>query len=480
MATTLADLITPATRTTWRDRLLAAAQGRYHVTAKGSGSGKLTTSGTPTTAADVVVAIVASGEIGAATYKVSTDGGVTFGATATVSAALIAIGSTGVSVKFTVGGAGTGTSFVAGDRFSFSVALPSLRTTTWLAGSTALTMMELFADALADIDGVNAELAKGGFNSLASGRWLEMLAAELYLNAKLFGTKTQGTVRLTAAAGAGPYSIVAGQVWVSTAGGVRFVNTAAGTLPLAGTLDLTFEAELSGTGHNVANATITVLQTALAGVTVNNPDPGSGSWITIQGTDDESDAALQERDRQKWPTLAVAANDDGYERFAKDATAPGSGVTQVTRARASASVATPGRVDLLVAGSAGAVNGATVTAVQTYVDARTALTSVVVVASAVNKAITITGTVKVKTAQAATAQAAAEADLAALASGTDIGAAEGVPLEFILAAITGPLAADGSNSRGITNMSLSAPSADVALAATEVPTFTLNLTWTSV
>jgi hypothetical protein len=483
MPLTLDQLTTAGTKETWRDKLLAALQGRFHVThAPAQGTGQVTTSGNPTATADVVVKIATSGERGVATYQVSTNGGSSYGLSATVpSGGGPVLVANGVSVTFSAGPSSAGTSFIAGDLYSFSIAIPSLRTTSWQPGSTALTIAEMDSDAMADRDELIAAVTKGGFNELAEGPWLTLLARNVYDNERILGLPAAGTVRLSCSASAGPYTLVAGQVWVSTAGGKRYVNTAGGTLASGGTLNLAFQAETTGASFNVSNNTITVLVTALAGVTCNNPDPGSGSWLTTQGSDDESDAALRARNRAKWTTIGVAANADGYVQFAKDATASGAGgVTQVTRGKATPSATVPGQVDVVIAGVSGAVGGSTVSAVQAYIDALTPLTSVAVVASAANKAVTITATVKVKAAQATTTQAAAEADLAALASGTAIGASEGLPVEFITAAIVGPLNADGSNNRGITNLSMSAPAADTVLAANEVPTFTLAITWTPV
>lgn len=483
MPLTLEQLTAPISKEEWLAKLLAAFQGRFHVVHyPAQGTGQLSTSGTPTAAADVVVKIATTGELGTAYYQVSTDGGGTYGSSALVpGGGGPVVVANGVSVTFAAGPTGSDDSFVAGDLYSFSIGIPSLRTTAWQVGSTALTLAEGHADVMADRDELIAAVAKGGFNELAEGAWLTLLARNVYNNERLVGAQAAGTVRLSCSASAGPYTLTAGQVWVSTTDGHRYVNTAGGVLASGGTLDLAFQAETSGAGFNVANNTITILSTAFAGVTVNNPDPGSGSWLTTQGTDDEGDSALRGRNRAKWPTRGVAANAEGYEQFAKDATASGAGgVTPITRAKASASVSVPGRVDVVVAGSAGAVGGSTVAAAQSYIDGLTALTSVAVVVSAVNKAITVSGTVLVKSAQATSTQAAAEADLAALARGTQIGAAQGLPLEFIIAAIVGPLNGDGTNNRGITQVTITAPTGDTALAPNEVPTLSLSITWTPV
>ena len=75
--------------------------------------------------------------------------------------------------------------------------------------------------------------------------------------------------------------------------GLKYRNITAGTIPAGGSLPLIFEAESPGAQYNVPNNTITVLNTPLNGVTINNPDPGSGTWITSEGSDVETDERLK-------------------------------------------------------------------------------------------------------------------------------------------------------------------------------------------
>jgi len=88
-----------------------------------SGSdGAATSSGTYTGTGSItyIVEIVAGGATGAATYRVSEDGGQTWSTTATTAAAPQAIGSAGAQVTFDAASA----NLVAGDRFTISVYQP--------------------------------------------------------------------------------------------------------------------------------------------------------------------------------------------------------------------------------------------------------------------------------------------------------------------------------------------------------------------
>jgi uncharacterized phage protein gp47/JayE len=117
---------------------------------------------------------------------------------------------------------------------------------------------------------------------------------------------TQGTIVLTAAALAPPATINADDLVASTESDITYRNKTGGTLKPGGTLELMFEAEVAGAGGNVAPNTITILKTALAGVTISNPVlPAGTSWITRDGADQETDPELRRRNMTKWATLGM-------------------------------------------------------------------------------------------------------------------------------------------------------------------------------
>jgi flagellar hook-associated protein 3 len=84
--------------------------------------GAATSSGTytGTSSATYIVEIVSGGATGAATYRVSEDGGQTWSATNTTAAGPLAIGSDGAQVSFN----GASTNWVEGDRFTISAYQP--------------------------------------------------------------------------------------------------------------------------------------------------------------------------------------------------------------------------------------------------------------------------------------------------------------------------------------------------------------------
>jgi len=162
----------------------------------------------------------------------------------------------------------------------------------WLEGAVVRTLIDLFCGALARLYVLVASIAAGGFVNLASGDWLTLAAREVYQLERIPSAFTQGYVKLTSAAGAGPYTIAIGQLFFQSASGKRFTNITGGTLNAASTLVLQVQAESPGASYNVPEGTILTMVTPLPGVTVTNPlrlgsvtHTGSGTGtVTPSGT----------------------------------------------------------------------------------------------------------------------------------------------------------------------------------------------------
>src|SRR5690606_28541217 len=86
-----------------------------------SSTGTVSVSGTSNIDVDVVIVITKTGDIGAGEFKVSLDGGATFGDD-TLLAASYPLGDTGLTLTFTKGGGPT--YFEEGDEFSFTAKAP--------------------------------------------------------------------------------------------------------------------------------------------------------------------------------------------------------------------------------------------------------------------------------------------------------------------------------------------------------------------
>jgi uncharacterized phage protein gp47/JayE len=339
--------------------------------------------------------------------------------------------------------------------------------TSWREGDVARTIVQNDARALSEYSTLRQAIAAGTLLraalSLGLTEWITLRAKEGFNLDRNLAVATKGTVRLTAAAEAGPYTITPGQLRFASSSGLRFQssNTANVTLAKGGTLDLEVQAESPGAAYNVANGTITTMLTPLAGVTCSNPNPGSGTWITTSGVDQESNASLVARCEARWPESGFGSPGASYELWARTADAT------ITRTKVSASGTVAGRIDVYVAGAAGPVGAGAVAAAQAYITPRAPLGIAPVVSNVTATVLSITATLYGKAQYETAALAAATAAIQALVAGTAIagtiyGAAK-------IEALMLP--------EGVENAVISVGGGDTVLTAGHVATLTLSLSW---
>ena len=261
---------------------------------------------------------------------------------------------------------------------------------SWQSGSKQRTMIEAFAELASEELLVANELARAGLLPLSTGGWLTLLADSHYDEDRFEAKKTVGKIQLADAESTGPHVIGIDEMVISDADGRRFRNITGGTLTLAGNLELQFEAEVAGSDGNVEDETITVVVDGPPGVTVTN----LADWIITAGANEESDPSLQERCRTKWAGLGVNGPAEAYVNWAREAD---SAVTRVFVDDTNPDG--PGTLTVYIAGDDGAVTGPVVTAVTNYIEGTTdqvgrlPIGALLTVESAVNHAISFTGTV---------------------------------------------------------------------------------------
>ena len=345
---------------------------------------------------------------------------------------------------------------------------------SWQEGSFQLTMIEAFARVYANASMGVAEIAAGGYNDLAEKVWLHLFSDSHYDNQVHLAVTTQGTCTLTAAPLAGPNTFVVDQLVVATPSGITFRNKTGGTLVAGGTLDLTWEAEVAGSAGNVAPGTITVMQTGIAGVTVNNPAlTPSPTWITRDGADEETDQELRLRNRTKWATLGIAPG-AAYEYFSR-AASPSVKRVFVDDQNPDG----PGTFDIYLAGDSGGVSSPVVDAVEDYIRGTTdgidrlVTTAKMRVFAATNKAITINaGVYLLKAYDTPANRLLIEGAMGQYFKDLAIGGTplyEGGPGAVRLNALAGYV----MRIPGVQNIAFTSPTADVDLLKNEVavPTF---------
>lgn len=245
----------------------------------------------------------------------------------------------------------TGDAFVG--RFAGFLRLAGFPVGAWQPLSFKRFTVETESSLLAELADIIAEIAKGGFVRHARGPWLDLVAENVFADARKPALHTTGEIVLTDVAGVGPQTITVGTTWVANADrSRRYVVTSTpygSSLPLNGTLRVVVRAELEGAVYNVGNNAITQFVTSMPGVAVSNPQIGTtGTWILTQGVDAELDDALAARLLDKWSLLGTGANDGAYRYYASSASA------EVTRVR----VWSPGSgaVRTAVAGPSGPVS----------------------------------------------------------------------------------------------------------------------------
>lgn len=330
MALAFNQLVSPLNQASWLQYLLSALQGIGPTiqspgpnTNQLLGTGSFSITGPAQTASQVVILITTTGNASGtnpAFFQYSVDGGLTFNPSAPVSMGSLsgngfayAIPGINISITFlngsyTTAGSG-GFSFVAGERYSFTTNTPTFPITNWPAIGVGNAMTQIDAQAMADLNILVAQAIAGGFTQswinppLVNGvptpppdGWLDLLAQSFYNRQRGAALQTQGVCFLLAAPNAGPYTILPGQLFASSANGqFVFTNVGGTTITKGGSAFVTFQALNPGAAYNQVESYgigasgywITSLLTPLAGISITNPlqsSPTVGHSGTGAGT----------------------------------------------------------------------------------------------------------------------------------------------------------------------------------------------------
>lgn len=265
------------------------------VSGLGDGTGTLSVSGSASADASVVVHVVTAGEPGGgATYQLSLDGGRTWGAAQAMPAGSVALGSTGAVVTFIPATDGSSPSFFADDEYAFEVRTPVVDATAWQDETVPRRLMGIESDAAADLGEASAAVASGAYLRDAAGGWVDLHASDVFGEGRQKAQFAQGQLTLTDGAGVGPVTVSPGSLWAGPGdGSLRFSNLDGGSIPLNGSLKLTFKAEQAGASYNLPNGTIAALLTPIAGVDVKSVSMVgavtrsrlASPWMTARGAD---------------------------------------------------------------------------------------------------------------------------------------------------------------------------------------------------
>jgi hypothetical protein len=499
MGLPLSQLVISLTYDQARDLVLSACKGLGYIIKGGPGaggvavgSGMISLSGTPQVGIPkVIVKIVSSGELGASEFQYSYDDSKTWSGNQTVptSPGTYVLGTTGVNITFVPGPAGTGTSFVSNDTFTFAINIPSLPVTSWPASGGWRQLAEVIAQGFAQGSAQAAQLAAGGYRSLATGPWLDLLGENFYNLPRNKPSFTQGLVLLTDELGAGPFNISVNQMTYAATSGQLYSNTTGGTLPKNGTLILSTIASDQGASFNVGNNSIqSIVGGVLPGVSVNNSDPGNGTWITSQGADVESDDAYSLRMQQRWPALGTGSPAAAYQLWATLAESNYGHATTVTKTLVIPDPDIPGQIDIFLAGTSGGVGSQAVADVTAYILPRVTIPSTLKAQSASNVDLVVGGQVNYF-ASKTTLQAVAAAVAAALGTyvnslpiGSDTTGSNSKAYYTEMEAEVGMAGAVANSPiiRDLINFSLNGGTGDIGLTIGQIAALTNNLTFNAV
>ena len=326
----------------------------------------------------------------------------------------------------------------------------------WIAGSEQRTLIELYAEAIAELEAVRLAITQGGYLETATGPFLDLYAYNVYGLLRKEATFERQRFTLTCSSGFGPYTIQPNQLWAG-AGNLRFNNVAGGVLNPGSTLSLEFRAESPGTAYRLALGSGTTLFTPLPGVTIVNDQ------VIEAAIDEETDAQLRERCRLRWAELGYGGTAAAYRSWALSAD------PSITKVRVlDQNPRGQGTVDVVVWGEGGLGSGA-VAAANNIIQQKRPLTADVQVYAATAVNVTITATIRVRTGFLSQAQGQAAAALAALQAGVPIGGI--IYRSAIIEALF------VSN---VIDVALSAPVTDVTLSSVQAAQFNANLTWIEV
>jgi len=233
-----------------------------------------------------------------------------------------------------------------------------LTPTSWRTGDPTKALFKFVAEVLAARDTVSARYIKAGFLSTATGDWKTVVAAEVYNVTRQEATYATSTITVNNTGG-GLYPLEPGELTVrSSTSDKTYHNTASVTInPSETGVEIEVAADEAGSGSSAGTDEIDELVTSLLGVAIVS------STVAI-GVDEQDDDSLEEQCLDSLGALSPNGPPDAYEYVVTNSEL--TGVTEITRAATVADSDT-GEVTVFVAGAAGAVSGASVTAAQTAV-----------------------------------------------------------------------------------------------------------------
>ena len=332
--------------------------------------------------------------------------------------------------------------------------------TSWHAGAVPRHLVHAFSSALAKASLYVHEMASGAFRTTAAGDWLTAHAEDVYDEQRGAEATAVGEFLLEDVGGGGPWTITAGSTRFVSARKV-FVATSGGTLASSGSLPVQVSAAEPGEAYNLPLGAAIAPETDMPGVTVTNPDNGTGTWLTQSGVDEQSDASLSAQCGAKWAALAIGSHEDAFVYWGLQSH------EEVNRVRVYGDAPDgPGTIRIVLASASGPLSAPALAQADAYLRQRKPIgAAAMAVVSASAQTVNVSGVVHVKRGYQAQAEAEHQALFARLTADTPSGTE--IPFSQLIEDIMAP--------EGVTKVVLTAPGGDIHVGTDSVPVFSVEL-----
>ena len=189
--------------------------------------------------------------------------------------------------------------------------------TSWQEGSWQRNFFQLFANVYSDLTYTVRDITNSYHPKLAKGPYANLLGQYNYDLERFPAQAATGKFTLTASLAAAPLVYSPGSLLVSDKPEGDDANVyeilGSGTLNPGSSVSVLFQCTTPGSKGNIPSNSTLYLWTPVAGISATNPpDPSSGTWISTEGAEEESDDHYGNRMVLRWGSISAGAIEEYY------------------------------------------------------------------------------------------------------------------------------------------------------------------------